>query len=119
MRYLMALILFGFLAGVRADDGPVARQLETIIIPKIRLEAVPLPEAVELVRQRALAMDPKKKGFNVVLQIPAGHPSLDVPITLALENVPAGVALDYILRLANLQYKVDRFAVVISPPGAQ
>jgi len=119
MRYWVVLFLLGLATGVGAAEGPVSRQLETIIIPKIQLEAVPLPEAIELVRQRALALDPRRKGFNVVLQIPQDHPSLNSPITITLENVPAGVALDYILRLANLQYKVDRFAVVITPLGAQ
>ncbi len=117
MRYWSAIFLLGLTTVAGAAGGPVSRQLETIVIPKIQLEAVPLPDAVELVRQKALALDPKKKGFNVVLQIPQAHPSLTSPITITLENVPAGVALDYILRLAKLQYKVDRFAVVISPLG--
>ncbi len=117
MKTIVAFLFAGILSMQAGSVAVTKRNLETIIIPQVQLQDVSFPEAIEYIRQKALASDPAKKGFNIVLQVPKDHPGLQAKVTLSLVNVPVGVALDYATRVVNLQYKADAFAVVILPPG--
>lgn len=117
MKAILAFLAFGILNAHAATVAGINKKLETIILPQVELAEVSFPEAIEYLRQRAVALDPAKTGFNVVLQVPKDNPGLQSRVTLSLTNVPVGVALDYATRMANLRYKVDSFAVVILPRG--
>lgn len=115
MKAVITFLAFGILNVHAASVAETNKKLETIVLPQVQLADVPFPEAVEYLRQKAVTLDPEKKGFNVVLQVPKENPGLQSTVTLSLSNVPVGVALDYATRMANLRYKVDSFAVVILP----
>lgn len=116
MRLVFSFLFLGLVSLQAGSVGEVNKKLETIIIPQIQLEDVSFPAAIEYLRQRATTLDPaKKKGFNVVMNVPKDHPGLQSRVTLTLNDVPVGVALDYVTQVAHLRYKVEAFAVVILP----
>jgi len=115
MKALLAFLFLGLLAVQAAPVAGIDRKLQTIIIPQVRFDDISLPEAIEFLRQKAVALDPDKTGFNVVIHVPKDDPALQSKVTLSLSNVPVGVALDYTTRMAKLRFKVDAFAVVILP----
>ena len=122
---------------IRGTDQIVAK-LNTIIIPKIDLSDSPVSEAVEYLKQKSVEQDPSRKGVNIFLKLgqsgataqppptgtqTPGTPSAETPqapatephVTLALNQVPLFVALDYIAKLSNLKLKIDPYAVSIVP----
>lgn len=107
----------------RGTDQIVAK-LNTIIIPKVDLNDVPVSEAVEYLKQKSIDQDPSRKGVNIFLKLsgpaPAapGAPSVvtaEPRVTLSLTQVPLYVALDYLGKLSNLKLKIDPYAVSIVP----
>ncbi len=104
---------------VRSSES-IAEKLEKITIPKIDFTDSSIVEAIGFLRKRAADLDeseadPKRKGVNIVLKLPPDSPDASYPITLSLQNVPLGAALDYVSRAANLKTKIERHAVVIVP----
>jgi general secretion pathway protein D len=118
---------------VRGTDQIVAK-LNTIIIPKVDLSDTPISEAVEYLKQKSIEQDPNKKGVNIFLKLspPAdgntpttasstptnsvvAATTTEPHVTLALNQVPLYVVLDYISKLCNLKLKIDPYAVSIVP----
>ena len=120
---------------IRGTDQIVAK-LNSIIIPKIDLSDTPVSEAVEYLKQKSVEQDPAKKGVNLFLklgqagaapqssvaggstnQMPAAPttPATEPHVTLALNQVPLYVALDYIAKLSSMKLKIDTYAVSIVP----
>ncbi len=100
------------------------RKIDNIIIPSIDFEDATVEEAIEFLRQKAIEhdpmeTDPSRKGISFILRNkvapggiaePAGS-----PITLKLSNVPLSEVLRYVTELAGLKYKVEPYAIVITP----
>lgn len=102
------------------NSESIAKKLEEIKIPRIDFTDSSIVEAIGFLRKRAAELDeteddPKRKGVNIVLKLPADSPDASYPITLSLQDVPLGTALDYVSRTANLKTKIERHAVVIVP----
>ena len=98
----------------------ISDKLDTIIIPRIDFTDSSIVEAIGFLRKRAMELDdtesdPLRKGVNIVLKLPLDSPDLAYPITLSLQDIPLGAALDYITRAANMKIKVERHAIVIVP----
>jgi len=97
----------------------IQKKLNQIIIPNIDLKNVSVKDAIDFLRERSRALDttepdPNKRGVNVILRLPS--PPEEAPrITLALQNVPLSMVLQYISDGANLSYTVGDFAVTIAP----
>lgn len=107
-----------------ADDSSssgvayMTEKLKTIIIPRIDFEDTTVEEALDFLRLRSVEMDtmeldPAKKGVNFIARIPRGSESKIRE--LKLNNVPLGVALQYIADAAKLGIKKDDFAVTLAP----
>jgi hypothetical protein len=104
------------------NDGPrlaaLVRQkkLEKIIVPKIDFAGTTLPEAVEGLN---ILIEKETKGefaANFIIQDPKGLFDKR-PVTIKLGKVPASVALEYILRMADASVRYDEYAIVIRPIG--
>ncbi|MGZ4984853.1 MAG: Amuc_1098 family type IV pilus outer membrane protein, partial [Chthoniobacterales bacterium] len=90
--------------GVKEATGTarISNKLNTIIIPKIEFRDASIREAIDFLRQQAVANDPAtegRKGVDIVLRInamggrgPAAIPAGAAPVTDALAPVPAGGA---------------------------
>ena len=111
-------------AGIKppAESADLRAKLKSIVIPKLEFEAATISQAVAFLRKRSQELDPDGTGVNIILQLaPAGAAAdkaraatPERTITLSLERMPLGEVLRYVCLQANLQYHVDREAVVIA-----
>jgi general secretion pathway protein D len=123
--------------GSTASKDAILRKLNTIVLDRVDLDDVTIREAVEILKQKSRELDtstddPKKRGVNIVLKIPAqpalpaategeaaSAPSTTVSenskITLNLRNVPMMEAIRYLTEISGLKHKVEPFAVSIVP----
>jgi general secretion pathway protein D len=104
--------------------GSISRKLKEIKIPQLSLSDESVREAVEKLQKTAkkfdtMESDPTKKGVNIVLKLDPTREALDggTKITLSLNDLPLGEALNYIASAANLKVKIEPYAVVIVPPS--
>ncbi len=84
----------------------------TIKIKRIELEEVPLDSVFHMLRLVIKKDDPEKRGINIVTM---GLDKIDKSITLTLSDISALDAIRAICASAGLQYKFERYAVVIQP----
>ncbi len=128
-----------FLAqGIPSSKDAIQRKLNSIVLDKIDLEDVTIREAVDFLKQKSRELDtstddPKKRGVNIVLNLPATPPSAEpaLPgeesaeaapavtensrITMSLRGVPLMEAIRYLTELSGLKEKIEPFAVKIVP----
>jgi general secretion pathway protein D len=96
-------------------------KLQTIKIPELNFNEVDITDAVDYIRQQSKALDPDKKGVNIVLKLEptVGGGALPAGVTrtlsLNVRNVPLEDVIRYVSSLTGMQYKVEPFAVFILP----
>lgn len=106
----------------------IFEKLETIIVPELNFTEVDVVDAIKFLQDQSKALDPAKTGVNFVIKVnpssvagaegeaapPAANVQRVIP-QLNLRNVPMMEVLRIITSLANLQFKVDEYAVYIFP----
>jgi hypothetical protein len=92
------------------------RKLEEWKIKKVEFSEATLEDALAFFKAEAKKLDPEKKGLNFVVSPAAAAQS---KITLALDEVPIGVALRYAVEMLHLEYRVEPFVIVIDKPAAK
>ncbi len=133
----------------KSDDelSNIKEKLDKLIISNINFEEVPIDTAMLFLKTESQKADPSGKGINFFLRIetqqqPAqpqdnskkdaewdqdqaqqqkekANPANQYLITIVLDNVPLGKAIDYICKSAGLKYKVSKYAVEIFSPNVQ
>ena len=117
----------------------ITTKLNSIILPEVFFEDTPLDEALVILNQKSIELDPSldNKGINFVLDkgsltdadgggvasdlegglslIDGGDASNLVIDKLQLRNVPLSTVLDYITSQTGLRYRVDQYAVTLLP----
>jgi len=110
-------LAIGFLRNIRLRQGgasPAAKdQLSGLILPKVELKEATFSAALDFFKHEAAA---QSVTVSFVPQLPAG--AMDHPVTLSLSQIPFLDALKYLCALNNATYKVERFAIVITPAAA-
>ncbi|WP_425501966.1 Amuc_1098 family type IV pilus outer membrane protein [Phragmitibacter flavus] len=105
--------------GTTTDDSAYySQKMRSIIFPSVNFSSASIDEAIEFLRIKSRDFDteerdPGKKGVNLILR--QGAAPLIATISLDLKEVPMDEALRYITELANMKYKVEKFAVVVVP----
>ena len=121
----------------------IHRKLNDIIIKHIAFEDVPIKTAIMFLKRESKKLDIEGKGINIFLRInerteeeengsepdeTATDENFDTPdtddteedfaeqylITMVLDNVPLGKAIEYVCAAADLKYNVSNYAVEIS-----
>ncbi len=98
----------------------INRKLDEIIIPRVDFRDATIREALDFLKQRAIALDtteqdPSRRGINIVLKVPADSPEGESRITLSLNDIPLRAAIDYVAKAANLKLKIEPYAVAVVP----
>lgn len=101
---------------VNSEDktGAIIMKLKSIILPRLQFESATIDEVVTYLKTKSAeldTLDANKTGVNFILK--GGDKAS--PITLDVRDVPLQVALDQIVTLANMSYRVESHAVVITP----
>jgi general secretion pathway protein D len=102
------------------DTEKVQNKLAKIILPKLDFTDASIVEALDFIKKRAeeldnTEIDPTKKGINIVNDFPLNSEEASYPITLAVNNVSLLAALNLVTTTANLQFKIEPYAVVVVP----
>ena len=98
----------------------INRKLDEIVIPRIDFRDATIREALDFIKQRAVALDttdqdPSRRGINIVLKAPPDSPEANARITLSLNDIPLRAAIDYVAKAANLKLKIEPYAVAVVP----
>lgn len=89
---------------------------EKVVIPEINFNKATLEEALEALNLLILKASDKKLAANLVLSDPKVKVSKQ-EIKLKMKNIPASVALRYVLDGPGATAKFDEHAIVIKPLG--
>lgn len=102
-------------ADTQKVGSPILMKLKSIMLPKINFDAASIEDVISYLRAKSIEfdnLDPNKSGVNFILQTKGKAPA---PITVNdMRDVPMIVALDTITQLANLSYRVESHAVIIT-----
>ncbi len=103
-----------FLRKIRLSEAgmpsPGKDSIEGLVIPKIEFKDATFSAALDFLKQQAAL---QSVTVSFVPQLPA--PQMDHRVTLSLSNVPFLDALRYLCELNGAVFKVERYAIVISP----
>jgi len=138
---LSAALLFVSPLAAQNNPAPSATKakLKAVLVPKLDFRDATVREALEFLRMRSVALDTEGKGVNIILKMPgitttsdappvptgtvgasgASVPAIGTPtgrVTLTLNNVPLGEAINYVSKLVDGAVRVDPYAVVITLP---
>ena len=99
-------------------SGYLKDKTDRIIIPEISFSNATLEEAVEFLRVKSRELDnqeriEEKKGVNIILA--TGDKPSTARINLELKDVPMTEALRYVVELAGMKFKMEPYAVLITP----
>lgn len=104
-----------------ADEAKalLAKKLSTIVLPQVEFRGASLEEAIEFLRIKSRQFDTsttddKQKGVPIILRKEDGPP---VSIGVNLTNIPLVEALRYVTELADYQYQVTAYAVLVQKRG--
>ena len=87
----------------QALGNQLESKMRTIILAKVDLHDVPLPEVINFLREEALKHDPDKVGVNFVLLAREKNPP---KITLALRNLSLEACLAFVTEMCGYEYEV-------------
>ncbi|HOK04881.1 MAG TPA: hypothetical protein P5270_06445 [Victivallales bacterium] len=86
-------------------------KLKKIIFDKVFFDEKDVIDAISYIRKRSQEIDPEGKGINIIIKdIKKG----EYRVTLELSDIPAADLLRYICMAAELDLRVEQFAVIIS-----
>lgn len=126
-----------------APDAEIREKLDNIIIPEIDFEEATIHQVIHYLRRRSRELDPDGEGVNFILHLKDEREVLeDRParefdnelddlnvdfedmngavdqdwgsLTLNMSNVPLSDLIRFVCMAADLQYLVDRHAIIIS-----
>ena len=97
-----------------------------VIIPEVRLDEVPLKDALQFLQQKSVELDknpdPSLRGISVSLVLPKANDDTafdySKPISLKLDQVSILTALEEVASLAGLRMRVAPHALILEPVGA-
>lgn len=93
-------------------------QLKALILPKVELRDATFGSALEYLRQTANKESKSKTNVSFVVQLPPDFVETQ-KVTLSLNNVPFTAALHYLCELGGVDYKVEKYAVIIKKKAAE
>lgn len=109
MKFLIPFLLI--LSSAFAAELSLQQKL-SLKIPSFKLEKATLREAISEVRKQAKAVDPDKKGINIIVQYSNSKDTRK--ITLNLTDVPIQDAISYICQSAGLNMNPSGKVLLIS-----
>jgi len=95
-------------AGLPGD--PKNNPVNSLIIPKIEFKDATFASALDFFKKKAAD---QKVDVAFVSQLPPAQ--MEHTVTLSLSNIPFLAALTYLCEQNNALYKIERYAIVITP----
>lgn len=101
----------------------IEAKLNSIMIPRLEFNGARIADVLEFLSQTSQELDtaepdPSKRGVSIVIDASGSTEAATIPdrlVTVRLSNVPLASALKYVTQQVRLRYRVDSFAVIVSP----
>jgi len=104
------------------NTGAISKKLRDINIDQLTVSDETVREAIDKLQKKSRQFDTNEsnlsnRGVNIVLKLDTAKESVDggTKINLSLNDIPLGEALKYIAAAADLQVKIEPYAVAIVP----
>ena len=116
LAMLVSAPLFGAGGKENLWNKALTKKLKTIKIDKLDFEETKPLAVFKYLRLRSKALDPTGKGVNFIFKHLSKNKTV---VTLKMENVPLYSAIKYVCMVANLEFKVEEYAVIIQPKSTK
>jgi hypothetical protein len=116
-------VAIGYLRRIRAAEGAGTKgvdqekSLAAVILPKVEFREATLGSALDYLKQAIAKASDGKQAVNFVAQVPEEQLKTQ-PVTLNLTNIPATEALRYLGGVAGLEFRYEKYAVVVKAKGS-
>jgi len=97
--------------------SPLQNELQSIVLEKIDLKDASFGSALEYLKQQVAKRTEGKTQVSFVVNLPAEF-SQEQKVTLNLAGIPFTEALHYLCEMAGVEYKIEKYAVVIKKKAA-
>ncbi|MFN0078864.1 MAG: tetratricopeptide repeat protein [Prosthecobacter sp.] len=102
----------------KSPGAYLTEKMRHIIFPTVQFRGATIEEAIEYLRVKSRDLDTftdasGTKGVNILLR--TGDAPSNASISLDLKDVPMSEALRYVTELAQMRYKVEAHAVLVTP----
>lgn len=101
----------------RGPANATKAALERIVLEKVQFEDATLPEVLDFLRQKGNQLGGGKVAINFVRKL--DEKGQNARVTLSLSQVPFTEVLRYVGDLAGVDFKYERFAIVVVDKGAE
>jgi len=102
----------------KKDNGEqMEKKLKTLILPKVDFRDATFGSALEYMRQAASKQTEGKVHVSFVVQLPSEFTETQ-KVTLNLANIPFTEALHYLCDLGGVDYKIEKYAIIVKRKAA-
>jgi len=113
------LLLLGLCSGNAGARGAAGNDTEgkvyLLVIPRLKFKDASIQDVVKYLRELSKKLDPRHEGVNFFLRLDPRISKASRPrITLEFRDIPLVEAVRYICMGAGMQYRVEKYAVVIA-----
>jgi len=92
--------------------GQMEKQLKNLVLPKVEFREATFGSALEYMRKLAAKQSDGKVNVSFVVQLPPDFEETR-KVTLNVGPIPFSEALRYLCDLAGVDFKVEKFAIII------
>jgi len=103
----------------KSDGGAqLEKQLKSLVLPKVEFKDATFGSALEYLKQRAVKQSEGKIKVSFVVQLPPDFVETQ-RVTLSLANIPFTEALHYLGDLAGVEFRIEKYAVIVKKTAAK
>ena len=104
---------------LKKDGGEqLTKQLKTLVLEKVEFKDSTFGSALEYLKQQAAKQSGGKIKVSFVVQLPPEFVE-SKQVTLNLSDIPFTEALNYLCELAGVEYKIEKYAVIVKRKASE
>ena len=96
---------------VKTEDSAMFAKLDSLVVPRLEMDAVDLGGAFKFLRKSSKELDPDGRGVNFIISSEV----VKKRFSINLSNIPILDAVRYICILTNVECVLQRGVVIIKP----
>ena len=119
-QFIQSLIM----PAIEDMKGSLGRQMQMnqrlnhAVLSEVKFKDASLQDVVAYLQQASKNLDKDETPLNILVLPAATQQAQGRTVTLQMTNVPLGQVLRYATEMLGLTYRLDEYAVVITPPQA-
>lgn len=89
------------------------KKLDSIVIDRIAFQDTSINDVLDFLSKKSRELDTEKKGVNIILKMDPEQAKNPPAITILVEKIQLGKALDFTVKATGLKYQIDDTGAVI------